>query len=34
LQPVYNAPVAIARLRIRLFKMTVGIFNKDVRTAY
>jgi hypothetical protein len=34
LQPVYNAPVAIARLRIRLIKMTVGIFNKDVRTAY
>ena len=34
LRHIYSSPVAIARLRIRLFKMVRGIFNKEVRTAW
>lgn len=34
IRPVYNAPVGILRLRIRLVKMVVGAFDRDVRTAY
>jgi len=33
LRSVYNAPVGILRLRIRLVKMVVGAFDKDIRTA-
>jgi len=31
---VYNAPVSILRVRVRLIKMVSGLFNKDIRTAY
>jgi len=34
LRPIYNAPIAIVRVRIRMIKMVRGIFNEKVRTAY
>ncbi len=34
LQPIYNSPIAIVRVRIRVFKMVRGLFNDKVRDTY
>lgn len=34
IRPLYNAPVGILRVRVKLLKMTKGFFSKEVRDSY